>query len=126
MTTAYPQPIQEQHRHGDDDNVSPSMITLDKVSSLLCKALGYDWKQIHHYCCQQHGQLAVAIGEIKQRFHDHPHMQTLMTLKQWTMAQTCSSQQLFDQIKPLLEHSPHDLSQLRELLLNGYHLGMLM
>ena len=126
ITTAYPQPIQEQHRDGDDDSISPSMITLDKVSSLLYKALDHDWQRIHNYCYRQHGHFAVAIGNIKQQFRDHPHMQILMTLKQWTMAQNCSSKQLFDQIKPLLEHSPHYQLQLRELLFNRYHQGMLM
>ena len=100
------------------------MITLDKISLLLYKALGYDWQRIHHYCYQQHGQFAVAIGNIKKQFHDHPHMQILMTLKQWTKSHNCSSQQLFDKIKPLLEHSPDYLSRLRTLLLSGHHHGM--
>ena len=121
MITGYLQPMQEQHRPDDDDGTSPSMIILDKVSSLLYKALGYNWERIHTYCYRQHRQFAVAIGNIKRQFHDHPHMQILMTLKQWTKAQNCSSQQLFDKIKPLLEHSPSYQSQLRELLFTGHH-----
>ena len=111
--------MQEQYRPND----MPSLIILDKVSLLLVKALGQDWALIHNYCYQHDGQFTVAISNIKKEFHDHPHMQTLMTLKQWTRAQNCSCQHLFDRLRPLLDQSPLQ-SQLRTLLLSVYRHGM--
>ena len=118
------QPIQCHPDDDNDDTNTPSMIILDKISSLLVKALGNNWGRIHSYCYRQDGQFNVAISNIKREFQDHPHMQILMTLKQWSRAECCSCKQLYDTIKPLLDHSPDGQSQLRMLLFNEYYHGM--
>lgn len=118
MSSLHSQPVVQQYY----DNM-PSMIVLDKVSSLLVKALGNEWGRIHSYCYHQDDQFNVAISNIRREFQDHPHMQILMTLKQWTRATSCTCQLLYDKINPLVAQYPHGLSKLRILLFNRYHDG---
>ena len=94
------------------------MVSLDKVSLLLHQALGDDWQRIHNYCHMSGEQFAVAVGKIKNKFNNHPHLQILLTLKQWTKAENCSCQQVFDKISPLLGRSQHR-EELHRLLFNG-------